>query len=913
MKKILLAVILLSLSYIVNAQLIQSTPQFPTENDSVYIYFNAAEGSKGLMDYTGEIYAHIGVITDNSTSSSDWKYVKTNWGENTSETKLERISSNIYLLKILPNITDYFGVPAGEKILKIAFVFRSSDSALEGKTDTGGDILYDVYEAGLNIVINSPNTSKLIYNANDSVSIDIASSYADSMQIYFDNTLLINTEDSIYKKNIIAGSAGNHKIRVNVYGDSEVINDSVGYYVMGAANVANVPAGMKKGLNIIDGNTVTMVLWAPYKEYVFVIGDFNNWLPDEDYLMNRDADGETYWLTITGLESTKEYIYQYLIDGEIRVADAYSEKISDPWNDKWIPSSTYPNLIQYPDGLTNGIASVLQIQQDIYVWETTDFQAPANEDLIIYELLIRDFTTESDLNAVIEKLNYIEDLGVNAIELLPPSEFEGNDSWGYNPSFYFAFDKAYGPKNMYKKFIDECHKRGIAVIQDIVLNHSYSQSPLVQMYWNGSSVTPENPWYNVTSPNTAYSWGYDFDHESNATVEFMDSALQFWLQEYKIDGYRLDFVKGLTNTPGDGGAYDAARINITNHYYEAAKEINPNVYFILELFADNTEETQLSGKGMMIWGNMNHSYLEGAMGYNSGSDFSWISYQKRGWSDPHLIGYAESHDEERLMFKVLEYGDDYLKDNLWFALPRAELSAVFLLTIPGPKMIWQFGEIGYDYSIDYNGRVGRKPVVWEYFDDNSRKRLYQVYAALNKLRTENAVFSTREYELDASGSIKTVHLHSTEMEVVVAGNYSIEKQSISPNFASTGYWYEYFTGDSINIEDVNIAIDFEGAEYRIYTNVKLSTPDLVTALSTRQIDFDFLLYPNPAKELLRIQYGEQKIIELQIFSLDGKLMQTKENLPSYQAEINTSKLKSGMYILRIIHGQGISTKSFFIQ
>ncbi|NOZ04318.1 MAG: hypothetical protein GXO92_06915 [FCB group bacterium] len=101
---------------------------------------------------------------------------------------------------------------------------------------------------------------------------------------------------------------------------------------------------------------------------------------------------------------------------------------------------------------------------------------------MIYELLVRDFIDRHDYQTLIDTLDYLEKLGINAIELMPINEFEGNSSWGYNPSFYFAPDKYYGTRQDLKLFIDECHRRGIAVIMDIVLNHTYGQSPLVSGY-----------------------------------------------------------------------------------------------------------------------------------------------------------------------------------------------------------------------------------------------------------------------------------------------------------------------------------------------------------------------------------------------------------------------------------------------
>ncbi|PIY31450.1 MAG: hypothetical protein COZ08_08820, partial [Bacteroidetes bacterium CG_4_10_14_3_um_filter_42_6] len=123
------------------------------------------------------------------------------------------------------------------------------------------------------------------------------------------------------------------------------------------------------------------------------------------------------------------------------------------------------------------------------------------------------------------------------------------------------------------------------------------------------------------------------------------------------------------------------------------------------------------------------------MGYGSESDVSWISYKNRGWSEPHVVGYMESHDEERMMYKNLTYGNqsgNYTVKDPATGLGRVEAATAFFIPVPGPKMIWQFGELGYDYSINTceNGtisddcRLSPKPVKWSYYQDANRKRIY---------------------------------------------------------------------------------------------------------------------------------------------------------------------------------------------
>ena len=498
-----------------------------------------------------------------------------------------------------------------------------------------------------------------------------------------------------------------------------------------------LPAGAKDGVAFINnGKSAIITLYAPYKSSVALIGDFNNWQPASGE-MKKTPDKNTWWLQIDNLDAGTEYAYQFLVDNTLKIADPYCEKILDPNNDPYISPATYPGLRYYPTGKTTGIVSVMQANQATYNWKNTGFVRPEKSNLVIYELLVRDFTADHNYAATLQKLDYLTGLGINAIELMPVAEFEGNSSWGYNPSFYFAPDKYYGTKTALQNFIDECHGKGIAVILDMVLNHSFGQSPMVQLYFEGSKPTTASPWFNV-DPKHPYNVGYDFNHESPATKYFAKNVMKFWMQQYKIDGFRFDLSKGFTQkTSTDDAsfaAYDASRIAIWKDYNNYIKSIDANnFYVILEHFADVGEEQELANDGMMLWTNLNYNMNEATMGYLTKSDFSWGLYTRHGFSKPaNLVDYIESHDEERLNYKNITYGNASggytIKANLPVSLKREELGAAFLFSMPGPKMIWQFGELGYDISIDYNGRTGEKPLKWDYYDNPGRKSLYDAYS-----------------------------------------------------------------------------------------------------------------------------------------------------------------------------------------
>lgn len=593
---------------------------------------------------------------------------------------------------------------------------------------------------------------------------------------------------------------------------------------------APLPANVKHGVNIIDNTTVTLVLYdkdknETHKDFAHVVGDFNDWtLSNTDKSqMYRDGASGTWWITITGLDKTKEYAFQYYVGtkgGETtRLADAYSQKILDPDNDKYISSATYPENKEYPEkGI--GIVSVFKIENDNYSWNVTDFVAPEKSSMVIYEMLLRDFTSSGDLRGAMQKLDYLQSLGVNAIELMPVQEFDGNDSWGYNPAFFFALDKAYGTKRMYKEFIDACHERGMAVILDVVYNHATGAHPFAKLYWNSSKneTAANNPWFNVKAPHP-YSVFHDFNHESTLVRNFVKRNLVFLLEEYNIDGFRFDLTKGFTqknSSESTAGNYDASRIAILKEYNEAIRLVKPKTYVILEHFCDDREETELSNDGMMVWRNMNNAYCQSAMGYPENSDFSKLYYSTSTRPANSLISYMESHDEERAAFKQTQWGLAGLKTDLAMRMSQLSANAAFFFTVPGPKMIWQFGELGYDVSIDENGRTGRKPIKWDYYDMSERKKLHSIYTALidfrNKYPQLFTPHTTLQWRVSESfwGNGRFLTLSGPDNKhVVVVGNFTNNDANYSTQFPITGEWYNYMNATDIlqvNAQTMNLQV-----------------------------------------------------------------------------------------------------------
>jgi 1,4-alpha-glucan branching enzyme len=651
----------------------------------------------------------------------------------------------------------------------------------------------------------------------------------------------------INKIGVIARSADGNKKGNKDGADffiEEITDSKYKAFQPAAVKTASMPAGLNHGINIIDNSTVTLVLFdkdknGNRKDFAHVIGDFNDWTlsNDEKSQMFRDESSGVWWITLSNLDPNKEYAFQYYIGksgGEtFRVADPYSRKILDPDNDKYISSATYPHLKPYPEKAI-GIVSVFQTKSESYNWQVTDFEIPDRDNLVIYEMLLRDFSETGDINGALGKLDYLESLGVNAIELMPVQEFDGNDSWGYNPAFFFAMDKAYGTDRMYKEFIDECHKRGIAVILDVVYNHATGANPYARMWWDTSNnkTSVENPFFNVNAPHP-YSVFHDFNHDAQIdgkfiVRDFVKRNLLFLLEEYNIDGFRFDLTKGFTqknSTESSASNYDASRVAILKEYNNAIKEVNPNAYVILEHFADDREETELSNEGMMVWRNMNWQYGQSAMGYKDDSGFTRTYY---GTVRPtnSLVSYMESHDEERLAYKQVTWGNGIIKTSLSARMSQLATNAAFFFTVPGPKMIWQFGELGYDISIDQNGRTGKKPIKWDYLEVSERNSLLKTYSTLINLRMDHPELFNSTATLDwrvtptfwEQGRFITLSSFGSSKQVVVIANFTNEVITVPYTFPRYGVWYNYMDqSETIDVTSTNLNIDVPANSFKIYS------------------------------------------------------------------------------------------------
>jgi hypothetical protein len=269
----------------------------------------------------------------------------------------------------------------------------------------------------------------------------------------------------------------------------------------------------------------------------------------------------------------------------------------------------------------------------------------------------------------------------------------------------------------------------------------------------------------------------------------------------------------------------------------------------------------------------------------------------------------ESHDEEREMYRCITdgkvYGSYSIKDTIT-ALKRAGLTSTFLLTIPGPKMIWQFGERGYDYSINYpsgtsNSRLASKPPRWDYMNNPDRLKLYNQYQSLLQLRRNNPLFRTSNFTMDVAGAVKKITLNFENKTAIVLGNFDVVSSNVSAGFPHTGIWYDYISGDSLVLTDVNLNYNliFKAGEYRLYLSEKYNPYGIS---ENKKEPFSVTVSPNPVSDLciIGINTNGSASCEVMDYSLLGK---ETENV--YSGNIN-SRLQipwtpkgKGIHILKV--------------
>ena len=670
------------------------------------------------------------------------------------------MSSNLWKLYI-GNINTYYNVPAGTVVTKLAFVFRTNS----GKPQTG-DLFLDVHDEGLQVSMISNLVGNIITPESAYVKLTLNCSQKANLEIKVNGVSIATASNSdTLSKEYLFQTAGDYAVEGIASADGETASETLMLYYLKDSEQVNYPGGIPQmGPVANPDGSVTFCIGANDKDQVLIVGSWNDYAYSTSQVMNYQdtPNGRYFWTTIPNLDPNEMYVYYFVIDGGVYiVGDPYARLVLDNSNDKYIATDVFPNLPQYPTIALAGAnvpVAVWQTNMNDYNWKVKDFKVADRQNLIIYELLFRDFTgTEGKaegngtVRQAIAKLPYLKALGVNAIEVLPIMEFNGNISWGYNPNFYFAVDKAYGTPDDYKEFIDLCHQNGMAVILDMVFNQSDGLHPWYQMYEPG-----KNPYYNLNAPH-AYSVLNDWNQGTAQVQEQWADVLRYWMTEYKFDGFRFDLVKGLglnSSYPnsGDSGTnqYNQSRVEEMLSLQAVMMEVNPEAIFINENLATAKEENEMSntsyerwGNMQMNWANINHAACQFAKGSSSDSDMNRLYAVQDGRTWGSTISYLESHDEQRLAYEQDKNAPSAVKGNVEVSMKRLGSAAAQMIMTPGSHMIWQFSEMGNAQNTKNNSGgndTDPKIVNWNLLEEPNHKGLYDNYCELIGVRNANPQF-----------------------------------------------------------------------------------------------------------------------------------------------------------------------------
>lgn len=853
----------------------------------ITIIFNPNEGNKGMSGAT-KCYAHTGLITSASSSDGDWKNVVEGWRTNTSKTQMTKDGTNWKL--VIPNIYEYYNVPTTTEIKKIAFVFHDgAGGSKEGKTAEGKDIFVELADKGLAVSINE---FAEITSLNSKVTLTGNATVSASLTLKINGETVKTATGTQLTHEYTFSKQGNYNIEFTATSGAQTAKATAFTCVPNAPTKANRPAGIVNGIyyDKINPTKVTLCTYAASKtapaQNVFVVGDFNKWQISNDYQLKQANDSAYFWIELTGLNPGQEYAMQYVVvraDGKVvRISDLYSEKVLHG-DDKWI--SGYKS--KYP-AQGDGYVTVLQTSKPAFKWSdaTLNFKRPNKNNLVIYELWVYDHTPSRNIKGLIDRLDYIEDLGVNAVELMPITEFDGNDSWGYSPNHFFALDKAYGTSDDLKTFIDECHKRGIAVILDMVFNHATGLNPMNKLYPYGTDLS-SNPWFNATAPHSDNVYE-DWNHDFVPTKTMFTRSLAYWLTEYKVDGFRMDLSHGLCGTKANTSV-----ANIKHYYENGVKAVSPDAYMILEHWGANmgSERPQLINAGMMCWDNTTNAYYQTAMGWLKDGD------NLSNANKDNYVTYCESHDEERAFFKAKQWGNGDLKTNEEARVARVPLNMAFLTMLNGPKMFYHFAELGFDYSkyqnaqgkwgkndygitsqlgTDYDCKMQAKyrPEAWmkvPHCRHAAFKKVGQTIQLRTRIMPEVFEGNPTTSSLGSGKALRTIQWGSN---VFVAGNFGVTgDQTVN---VPSGTWYNYFEQKKQTATTITLA----PGEYVILTGKECKLPAITT-------DLEDLVFPGTNGEIL-------PPYNVTIYNINGQVVSVQNNVE----QANMGVLTNGVYLIQ---------------
>ncbi|WP_048173204.1 alpha-amylase family glycosyl hydrolase [Methanosarcina siciliae] len=516
-----------------------------------------------------------------------------------------------------------------------------------------------------------------------------------------------------------------------------------------------------------------------------------------------------------------------------------------------LKTSKKPELIDWiidPFAREFGIGklSAFTLGYEPYEWDKHElaWKTPFVNDIILYELMISEFA--DDIEGTIAHLDYLADLGINCIELMPLSNVEKRVDWGFAPIGYFGVDERFGNRKDMQKLIDAAHQKGIAVIVDSVYAHTSHLFPYYYVYNELGYPQDENPFMGPFAEN-ALGISTDFNHKF--VRDFFLTVNNHWLDSYHVDGFRYDYVPGYWLDNSDNGytklvrdTYQLvkAKKGSSNHWQrffegesvnliQCAEQLQKPVEILNKTHSNCTWQNGTLSTAREIAGNPGKltdlGFLFGLVDYpaevqNNGDKLTKTTLQ-----------YLENHDHSRFIctFGTVPGDNELLKEGnraLWY---RVQPYLIGLLTAKGIPMLWQGQEFGENYFLPKEG-WGRvllyRPVRWEYFYTSEGRSLVNLVRKLVKLRRNKPQFSRGEhyfcndYALYQSRNLMLFSRTYNGVFSLVALNFGARAQAVSFKFPSAGNYREELHGKD-NLMGVSagedVQLNIPGNYGRIWT------------------------------------------------------------------------------------------------
>lgn len=537
-----------------------------------------------------------------------------------------------------------------------------------------------------------------------------------------------------------------------------------------------------------DGTTFRV--WAPNADAVHVQGTFNDWSETAHPLASEDNG---YWsVDVDGAAAGDEY--RFVIDNgpnKLKRIDPYAKSV------------------------TSSIGNAIITSTD-FNWGVESHQTPPWNETVIYELHIGTFNDEpggppGNLKRAIAKLPYLRDLGVNAIQLMPPMEFAGGFSWGYNPAHIFAIEHDYGGPVAFKQFIKAAHRHGLAVIIDVVYNH-LGPSDLSLWQFDGWSENGKGGIYFYNDWRSFTPWGDTRPNYDRSEVrQFIRDNTLMWLEEYRIDGLRWDAtayirnVYGRNDDPGSDIGDGWHLMQWVNNEIDARQ---PWKISIAEDLRNNpwlTGQTDSGGAGFDAqWdGGFVHPIREAIITpHDSDRNMTAVRdaiYHRYNGDVFQRIIYTESHDEVANGKARVPYEIWPDEPDSWYSKKRSTLGAALVFTAPGIPMIFQGQEFLEDEwfhdtdPIDWSKRYKYRGIVEMYRDLIRLRRVW--YNHTRGLRGQHV------HVHHVNDADKVIAFHRWEhggpgdSVVVVANMANQAYNSYTIGFPQVGSWRVRFNSD----------------------------------------------------------------------------------------------------------------------